>query len=229
MCGRIDNHQIPWAFFHLEAPDDASIPVGYNRAPTQTIPVIRLSVEGRREVTPASWDLRPPWRPATQKAPLHNARGETVHQLASFRSAFTARRCIIPANGYYEWRRTDRQPFYFSSADGNPLAFAGIYEASPEGALSACMITTTPNQECAPIHDRMPVILSSINWDRWLAPTALPESDRSDLLIPFRDGGLSIRPVDRSVGSVKNDHPGLIEPVNLPTPESPPAQQGELF
>lgn len=211
MCGRADMHRIAWAFFGVR---DPGLPdPGYNVPPTRTVRIIRRGNHDTLEVVAAAWDLRPPWRTRDQKAPLHNARSETVHRLPLFRDAFRRRRCIVPAAGFFEWRRNDRQPFYFCRHDANPLAMAGIYEVSGEGSLSTCILTTTPNAECAAIHNRMPVVLRREFWARWLEPGELDGTTREVMLQPARDGLLASWPVDRAVGNVRNDHPGLIEPL----------------
>jgi putative SOS response-associated peptidase YedK len=229
MCGRADIHKIRWAFFDVSDPEPGVFQPGYNVAPTDIVPMIRRGVRGGREAGVAVWDLSPPWRTGARKAPLHNARSETVHRLPSFRSAFQSRRCIVPANGYFEWRRTDRQPFYFCRGDGNPLAFAGIYEQAADGSHSTCILTTSPNRECSAIHDRMPVILRRRHWDRWLEPDALAESERLAMLVPAPDASIRLWPVGRAVGNVRNDHPGLIEPLAIPVEKSEPGSQSDFF
>ncbi len=157
--------------------------------------------------------LRPSWASEPPKRPLFNARAETVHSLPSFREAFRTRRCIVPACGYFEWRRGDRQPFYFSRKDGHPLALAGIFEEGGDGTLSVCTLTTRRNPDCASIHDRMPVILGRKFWDRWLAPMELTESDRLAMLAPAPEGLLQFWPVNRAVGNARNEGARLVERV----------------
>ncbi len=202
----------------------------FNIAPTATIGIVREHPAGEREIRPAVWDLRPPWvKPGERRPPLHNARGETVHSLRSFRDAFRERRCLIPASGYYEWRRSDKQPFYFSRRDEHPLAFAGIYEVSAAGELFCSIITTTPNAEAAAIHDRMPVILRREYWARWFEPRELTEEERLAMLVPAPADTLSAWPVTREVGAVRNDNPGLILPAEPPPLKMAPSETPSLF
>lgn len=129
------------------------------------------------------------------------------------------RRCIVPASGYYEWQKLPdgtKQPFYFERVDGCPLAFAGLWDGE-----TVATITTAPNREAVAIHDRMPVILEEVSFQRFLDPTPLDSKERESLLAPSRDDTLKAWPVDRRVGSVRNNDPGLIEPV--------PGPEGDLF
>jgi putative SOS response-associated peptidase YedK len=124
----------------------------YNVAPGSTIPIVTADPAGRHMVL-ATWGFTSPGR-----SPLFNARGETVDSLQSFRDAFRHNRCIVPASGFYEWRPSDRQPFYFERGVGQLLAFAGIWKLVGNH-MEATVITTTPNSDLQGIHDRMPVIL----------------------------------------------------------------------
>jgi putative SOS response-associated peptidase YedK len=128
----------------------------------------------------------------------------------AFRSAIKTRRCIVPATGYFEWKKLPdgtKQPYYFSRRDGEPLAFAAIWEGE-----TVATITTEPNREAAQVHDRMPVILDSGQYDRWMKAVPLSEEERRVFLRPLRDGSLGSYPVDRRVGSVRYDDPALISP-----------------
>jgi len=188
----------------------------YNVAPGSTIPIIRADPAGRHMV-PASWGFT-----SSDRAPLFNARGETIDSLPSFRNAFRMSRCLVPASGFYEWRPSDRQPFYFERLDGQPLAFAGIWK-QVGNHLQATVITTNPNADMRGVHDRMPVILSPDAWTDWLSASPLSDSLRRSLLTPAPDRTLSRWPVGRGVGSIRNDYPSLIVPVE------PPATPQELF
>lgn len=202
----------------------------FNIAPTTVVGVVRTDDAGERELVPSVWDLRPPWAAlGERRPPLHNARAETVHSLNSFRSAFKCRRGLVPASGYHEWRRSDKQPFYFSRADEHPLAFAGIYEIDPQGHVSCAIITTTPNAEAGAIHDRMPVILRREFWSRWFEPDPLTSDERKEMLVPAPDGALAVWPVAREVGSVRNDNPGLILPHELEAKRAEPSGTPTLF
>jgi putative SOS response-associated peptidase YedK len=188
----------------------------FNVAPSATIPVVVAHQSGRHMV-PAVWGFT-----STGRAPLFNAKGETVDSLQSFRDAFLQNRCLVPASGFYEWRPSDRQPFYFERCDGQLLAFAGIWK-QVGNHLQATVITTTPNADMRGIHHRMPVILETENWNTWLTDVALADEERRNLLTSSPDGTLTRWPVGRGVGSIKNDYPGLMERVE------PPATTQELF
>jgi len=188
----------------------------YNVAPRSTIPIVRSDTT-RRHMAPAVWGFT-----SSGRAPLFNARGETIDSLPSFRDAFRMNRCLVPASGFYEWRPSDRQPFYFEMVGGQPLAFAGIWK-QVGSHLQATVITTAPNADMGGVHDRMPVILSPDAWIDWLSAAPLSDSLRQSLLSPSPDGTLSRWPVGRGVGSIMNDYPSLIVPVK------PPAIPQELF
>ena len=188
----------------------------YNVAPGATIPIITAASNGRHMV-PAMWGFT-----SLGRAPLFNARAETVDTLPSFRDAFRQDRCLVPASGFYEWRSSDRQPFYFERVDGLPLAFAGIWKRLGD-QLQATVITTTPNGDIASMHDRMPVILSPDRCNNWLTPAPRPTVEPCSLLCPLPDGTLTRWPVGKAVGSFRNDYPGLIDRV-----EPQPTAQ-ELF
>lgn len=204
----------------------------FNITPRRRIYVVRerpVGSEVQRQVTQLRWGLIPSW----SKAPdigdrLINARAETVADKPSFRSAFTERRCLIPADGFYEWQavagRSAKQPIYLRRKDGSQLAFAGLYErwcdprepAAPE--IETCTIITTPaNALVAPIHDRMPAILEPELWDAWLDPSNADRETLNSFLAPAAEGILEAYPVSREVNSPRNNGPSLIERV---APES---------
>jgi putative SOS response-associated peptidase YedK len=171
------------------------------------------------------WGLVPSW----SKDPLignrlFNARGETVAQKPSFRSAFAKRPCVIPVDGFYEWDHRPghpKQPNYFSRADGQPMLFAGLYEhwrshddPSDGGTIATCtVITTTPSVDLDEIHDRMPVVLSIDDVETWLDVREHGPEERLSLLRPAPSGTLAHHAVDSAVGSVRNDGPEMIAPV----------------
>jgi putative SOS response-associated peptidase YedK len=176
----------------------------YNVAPAATIPIVTADPSGRHMV-PAIWGFS-----SSGRGPLFNARAETVDTLPSFRDSYRQNRCLVPASGFYEWRPSDRQPFYFERIDGLPLAFAGIWKRVGNH-LEATVITTTPNGDMMGIHDRMPVILSSDRWSSWLSPDPLSSGQPQSLLCPSPDAATLTRwPVGKAVGSVKNNYPELI-------------------
>jgi putative SOS response-associated peptidase YedK len=178
----------------------------YNVAPGSTVPIVRDDPTGRHMV-PAVWGFT-----SSGRAPLFNARAETVDTLASFRDAFRQYRCLVPASGFYEWRSSDRQPFYFERFDGQLLVFAGIWKLVGNH-LDVTVITTTPNSDMQGIHERMPVILEAGAWTDWLRHDPLNDMERQKLLSPSPDNTLTRWPVGKGVGSVSNDYPSLISRV----------------
>jgi putative SOS response-associated peptidase YedK len=179
----------------------------FNVAPSSTVPVVVTDQSGLHMI-PAVWGFSSSMQ---GRGPLFNARGETVHSLPTFKESFHSRRCLVPASGFYEWRQSNRQPFYFERQDGHPIAFAGICETGQLGHLHVTIITTTANREMADIHDRMPVILESGRWIEWLTKIYLNDEERRNLLAPSSDGTLVRWPIGKTVGNVKNDNPRLLD------------------
>ena len=205
----------------------------YNIAPTQEVPIVRRSPfldeeaaahEPARELALARWGLVPFWaKDPSIGNRMINARGETVAQKPAFRAAFRKRRCLLPADGFFEWQRTatGKQPWYIraagGAAGGAPLALAGLWELwdPPEGGepLASCtIITTRANSFMQPLHDRMPVVLDAAGRDAWLDPAASPDMLQS-LLRPPPETALEAWPVSRRVNSPFNEDASLVEPV----------------
>lgn len=206
--------------FRVEEPPEQSLPPSWNVAPTDPTYVV-LERDGRRVLRTARWGLVPSWARDTKGAArLINARSETVAAKPVFRSAYARRRCLVPADGYYEWTTEGRrkQPFFLSSRDGEPLAMAGLYEvrrADDGGRLWTCtVLTTTAPDELGQIHDRTPMLVPREHWRRWL--DADVKEPGADLLVPGTSGVLAAWPVDPAVGTVSNDGPELVEPVHEP-------------
>jgi putative SOS response-associated peptidase YedK len=157
------------------------------------------------------WGLLPSWTKAPKKAPLlNNARAETVAEKPSFRSAFKSRRCLIPADGFYEWKTEGKlkQPYLFRRADEKPLAFAGLWEKWND--IESCtIITTEANAVMEPIHDRMPVILAPNDYSEWLDATA---TEPGKLLTPCPPDELTAYAVNPNVNNARNEVPECIEP-----------------
>jgi putative SOS response-associated peptidase YedK len=221
MCGRfvIDlSPDLVATFFGLAATPD--LPPRYNVAPTQLVPVIRSGPDGARQLALLRWGLVPSWAKDIRDG-LINARSETIHEKPAFRQAFRQRRCIIPANGFFEWKRSEgkKVPYFVRMADGAPMPFAGIWEAwrSPEGqVLETCAIlTTAANSTVAPIHDRMPVILHPNEFGLWLDREQHDPATLMPLLTPYPSDCLVVYPVSTLVNSVANDRLECIAP--LPT------------
>lgn len=223
MCGRFVIELTPdlvATFFGL-----ASVPVlppRYNVAPTQIVPVIRQGVDGERRLVMMRWGLIPAWAKEVG-AGLINARAETVNEKPSFRQAFRQRRCIIPASGFYEWQKVGKGnvPYYIRMIDGAPMPFAGIWESwrAPEGQVleSCAILTTNANATVAPIHERMPVILSPDAFLPWLDPNLHDAAHLTALLAPCPPGHVEVYPVSSLVNSPANDSPACIEPVSPAT------------
>lgn len=193
----------------------------FNIAPSQDILVVRRREAGEgRELVPVRWGFVPGWarNPDTMRQPI-NARAETVAGKPMFRDAFRHRRCLIPADGFYEWQQTKagKQPWRVVRADGAPFAFAGLWDRwkgrSGETIESCVIITTDANDAVRPIHDRMPVMLDIGRFETWLAGSAV---DASGLMAPYH-GALSVYAVSRRVNDPHNEDPGIVAPTNIVT------------
>jgi len=190
----------------------------YNIAPTQT--VIVVNDDGNRHLTQMRWGLIPSW--AKDQAignRMINARAETVATKPAFRVALRKRRCLIPADGFYEWTPAGRrkQPVYIALKTREPFAFAGLWEIwiSPDGeeVQSCTIITTEANELLKPIHDRMPVILPKDAEAVWLDPTVQEPAQLLPLLVPYPSEDMEVYPVSAKVNSPANDGPECIEPL----------------
>lgn len=239
MCGRFTSLTSPDAVaevFGAEPPSptlfDGFLP-NYNVPPTSRIMAVALDSKGTRRLGRFQWGLVPHWaKDATGAARLINARSETVLEKPSFRSSVPTRRCIIPMDGFYEWRTVDidprgpkapKRPVYVTRRDGRPLAVAGLWAswrdpmAGDEVPVlhSCCVITTAANSTMSPIHDRMPVILEVDDWSDWLAvgPGGTATDRLVELMVPADEGILEPRDVGTAVNSVRNNDPTLIEAV----------------
>jgi putative SOS response-associated peptidase YedK len=220
MCGRYTLQASPEEIAAQFAVEDTPLfKPRYNIAPTQIVPVVRLRPEStKRELVQLRWGLIPSWAKDLRIGnQMINAKAETVATKPSFRSAFRKRRCLIPASGFYEWQQQGRQkqPMYIRLRDRRPFAFAGLWERwepqDGEPVESYTIITTEPNEFMRPIHNRMPVILASQDYDRWLNPTAMTDGLQA-LLKPFTVDDLEAYVVRKLVNSPRNDIPQCIEP-----------------
>ena len=199
---------------HFDAVSDAEdwIP-RYNIGPTQPVPVIRQHpTEPTRHLSQMRWGLIPSWsKDGSGAARMINARSETAATLPAFRDPMKYRRCLVPADGFYEWKRsgTTKQPFCFEVRDGELFAFAGLWEGwkDPGGKwIKTCTIlTTTPNVVTSAVHDRMPVILDPGDYDLWLDPGMKDSSAISQLLKPLDARLMGSYPVSSRVNQVQND------------------------
>jgi putative SOS response-associated peptidase YedK len=222
MCGRFALNENPTNLaehFHLTG--DMDFQPSWNIAPSTRICSITAEATGSRHITLMRWGLIPSWsEDATIGNKLTNARGETVVEKPSFRSAFKSRRCIIPASGFFEWSAENgvKQPWYISLKSGNPMAFAGLWETwhlhEGETIETCCIITTAANALMAPIHDRMPVILPQGQWKTWLSPTERQVDKLLPLIQPHEAEPMQAWRVTRELNKVglRNDA-GLIQPI----------------
>ena len=205
----------------------------YNVAPTDEALVV-VQREERRAITAYRWGLIPHWATeAKVGSRMFNARAETLTASPAFSRAFQRRRCLVPVDSFYEWRREGRirQPFRVVRADGRPFALAGLWAGwhdpeTDEVRRSFTIVTTGPNELMRTIHDRMPVVVAREAWDRWLDPSLPDPGELQGLLVPVEDGSLEAYRVSRAVNDVRNDGPGLILPLDVPV-AAPGEPRGE--
>jgi putative SOS response-associated peptidase YedK len=204
--------------FQLE--EIPSLEPRYNIAPTQPIAAVRRDERrGKREFTSLRWGLIPSWAKDLKiGARMINARAETLSEKPAFREAFRERRCLIPADGFYEWRRvgSKKQPFYFRLRGGKPFAFAGLWERweGQGAAVESCtLLTTDANDLLRPVHERMPVILDRKDYEMWLDSSVRGTERLQPLLKPYPQKEMDSYAVGLRVNSSKNDDPACIEPL----------------
>jgi putative SOS response-associated peptidase YedK len=225
MCGRYRlsrRKQIIEEYFDTSPWEDDWSP-RYNVAPTQPVPVIRQHPkEPVRQISTMGWGLVPHWaQDASVAARTINARSETAAEKPAFRDPIRFRRCLIPADGFYEWARkgTSKQPYCFEVNEGELFAFAGLWDGWKDASgnwLKTCSIlTTTPNAVTVTIHDRMPVILEPESFDLWLDPGMTNVQVVSELLKPFDAGLMRCYPVSNRVNHVANDDEECSRPIEL--------------
>jgi putative SOS response-associated peptidase YedK len=229
----------------------------YNVAPTKPVYAVvtrqpddrdgqdsAQSAPPRRQLRVMRWGLVPFWAKDIKiGSRMINARAETVASKPAFRRAFAQRRCLLPADGYYEWQQAvadggPKQPIYITRSDGHSLAFAGLYELWRDGAVppddpdawlwTTTVITTSAPDELGHIHDRMPMVISPDRWSDWLDPANRDVGDLQMLLTPAAVSGLTSYPVSTAVNSVRNNGPRLIEPVPAPGAAQGTPGQGAL-
>jgi putative SOS response-associated peptidase YedK len=218
MCGRYTltvSGRVLAELFELDEVHE--IAPRYNIAPSQQVPIVRLGANGGRLLEPARWGLVPSWaKEVDAGARLINARAETLADKPSFRNALKRRRCLLPADGFYEWRATGagKQPYLIRFGDGRPFAFAGLFEhwRSPEGdtLLSCTIVTTAPNPVVAALHDRMPVILPRQRHEQWLSAAELDRVQLAELLVPHPAADMEAFPVSRRVNNPNVDDPACV-------------------
>jgi putative SOS response-associated peptidase YedK len=221
MCGRFS---LPLSFEDLleyfQLANGPRIEPRYNIAPGQDVAVVRR-VDNERRLALLHWGLIPFWAedPKIGYRTL-NARSETAHKTPAFRAAFRSRRCLIPASGFYEWDRKGggRQPFYIHRGDGQPMAFAGLWERwhdkEVEKVIESCTILTTDaNETVGKLHNRMPAILEQENFDVWLDPEEGSVGELKPLLRPAEPEILVMYPVSRYVNKATNEGEKCLEPI----------------
>ena len=221
MCGRFtlaaDPSELGDEFEGVQFPQN--IAPRYNIAPSQ--PVLAIRNDGRQQADFLIWGLVPSWaKDASMGSRMINARGETLAEKPAFRGAYKYKRCLIPADGFYEWKaepgRKIKTPYVIRMKGGRPFAFAGLWDEwhAPDGSeLHSCtIITTAPNDLMAPIHNRMPVILHRQDYGQWLDPAPRPAASLSAMLRPLAAGLLEAYPVSTLVNSPANDSPECIQP-----------------
>ena len=234
MCGRYlrrsDKQRIAEAFRLGELPESLVLPPDYNVAPTSMQPVIRLNRDtGEREIVLMRWGLIPYFAKSAadfKGFSTINAKAETVTERAMWRRPFEKRRCLVLADGFYEWQKIDpktKRPFAYTLSNGEPFAFAGLWDAwkdpaNGEWLQTFAVITTDANELTANVHDRMPVILHARDYDRWLA-RGEAEQLPTDLLRPYEAEAMRADACNPAVGNVKNNGPEML---TCPNPSGSP-------
>jgi putative SOS response-associated peptidase YedK len=225
MCGRFTVRKAPQEIARIFRTPGVppNFPPRYNLAPTDEALAVRYNPDdGQRHLDRLRWGLIPLWaKDRKGAAKLINARCETAATTATFKDAFAKRRCLIPADGFYEWRKLDdktKQPFAIVPLDSPLFAFAGLWERwrdpeSKEVVRSFTIITTNANEMMAPIHDRMPVILDEQRWPQWLGEADVTPEELRDMLKPFSAQRMRAYPISSRVNSVRNDDEAIVAPV----------------
>jgi putative SOS response-associated peptidase YedK len=222
MCGRF-TEMMPWSevvrLYRLTDPFlGRNTPPRFNIAPTQTVPFLRIDAAGNRKIEDGRWWLVPFWAKEMPKAAMFNARIETVDTSGAYKDAWKSKRCLIPADGFYEWTKADdagKDPWFIHIAGPTPFSFAGLWARNDALDITSCTIITAPASEpIAQLHDRMPVILDPDFYDKWLSPDTQKDDLKSILKNHNLDGQLQFHRVSRDVNSSKFDgDPGCINPL----------------
>ena len=220
MCGRYTLRTSPQQLglqFGLDAVPQ--LRPRYNIAPTQRVPVVRAAPSGEREWVELRWGLIPSWsKEPPSGAPLINARSETAASKPTFRAAFRQRRCLLPADGFYEWQKlpTRRQPFHIHRPDGGPFGLAGLWEqwhdAGGQKIETCTILTTAANELLRPLHERMPVIVAPADYAAWLDPGVTDVAQVEPLLSSAAADELVITPVSTRVNSIVHDDAECLAP-----------------
>jgi putative SOS response-associated peptidase YedK len=225
MCGRArlstDVSEIKLVFSIPPHRPTPNFPPSWNVAPSDSLPVVRYEAKaGERSLDLLRWGLVPHWAKDLKVGFANiNAKAEGIETKPAFRDAFERRRCLVPVDNFYEWRKTaeGKQPYAIALADRRLMALAGLWEnwRSPAGewVRSFAVITTTPNELCAQLHDRMPVVLKPEAWPAWLGEETAGTEALKALLKPYPSEGMICWAVSPRVGNVRNNDPSLIEPI----------------
>jgi putative SOS response-associated peptidase YedK len=228
MCGRYlimtPPEVIRRLFRYVEQPN---FPPRHNVAPTQPVPIVRM-IDGQKHFALVRWGLIPPWvKDPRGFTLLINARAETINEKPAFRNAMKRRRCLFPADGFYEWK-TDggrKRPFVARPKTGGPMAFAGLWETwtGPNGeeVETAAIVTTEANAEMGAIHHRAPVIVSPEQFDFWLDCANINEQDAASLFVRAPEGSMEVYEISTAVNRVANDSPELLKPYDSSTEPAP--------
>jgi len=221
MCGRYTLYETADLAerFDVEVPED--IQSNYNVAPSQTMPVIVDGTE-TRHIELMQWGLVPAWAKDSKiGSRLINARSESVFDKPVWRHVIRSHRCLVPANGFYEWKNgstAQKQPYYVHPLSETLFAFAGVWDRwrEPGGEVlkTYSIVTTEPNEEISTIHNRMPVILYKEEEAAWIDPTNDQPEDIAPFLHPYEDGGLELYPISQNVNSPSNNNPALLQPLS---------------
>ncbi len=217
MCGRytVTSSEEVREFFGVY--DGPVLTPRYNVAPSQVVAVVGLKPDGRRGLALLRWGLVPRWASDPKSGPRPiNARAETVLDKPTFRDAFRSRRCLLPADGFFEWQKSNgvKKPFHIRMKCGGLFAFAGlwdVWQSGDEKLATCCILTTEANELVRPLHDRMPVIAPKDEYGRWLDPQT-PVAELRAMLRPYPAEMMETVPVGRAVNSVKNDGPECLSP-----------------
>ncbi len=227
MCGRFTLRTPPQALASLfdlaEAPP---VEPRYNIAPSQPVLAVRQHPQtGQREFTFLNWGLIPFWAKDVKIGyRMINARAETVAEKPAFRAAYKYRRCIVPADGFYEWQKRDggKQPYFIRMRGDQPFGIAGLWERweSPDGSVieSCTLLTTEPNELLRPLHNRMPVILAPEDYEPWLDVQGASPLVLQALLKPYSDSQMEAYPVSTTVNSPRQEGPACIQPLHPVNP-----------
>ena len=228
MCGRArlssDVSEIRLVFRIPPERPIPNFPPSWNVAPTDSVPVVRYDRKaGQRSLDLLRWGLIPYWAKDIKVGFVNiNAKAEGIETRPAFRDAFDRRRCLVPVDNFYEWKKlgSDKQPYAIALAERGIMALAGLWEnwksSAGEWVRSFAIVTTEPNELCAELHNRMPVILAPETWPTWLGEEPAELAQIKVLLAPYPSDGMVRWPVSARVGSVKNNDPSLVDPITLP-------------